>query len=45
LSRPVVELGGDGVEVILGELTEIQSAGQVLAQQPVAVLVAAALPW
>ena len=35
---------GDGVEVGLVEGPEVQGAGQVLAQQAVGVLVAAALP-
>jgi hypothetical protein len=42
LSRAIVELGGDDVEVVLGELTDVQSARQVLAKQPIGVLVAAA---
>ena len=44
LSRAFVELLGDGVEVGLGQGAEVEASGQVLAQQAVGVLVAAALP-
>ena len=44
LTRSVVELPGDGVEVILGEPGQVSAFGQVLAQEPVGVFVAAALP-
>jgi hypothetical protein len=44
LSRAFVELLGDGVEVGLCQRLEVQSSGEVLAQQTVGVLVAATLP-
>ena len=44
LSRAFVELLGDGVEVGLGQGAEVEASGQVLTQQAVGVLVAAALP-
>lgn len=44
LSRSSVEPGVDGVEVILGEGGEAGALGDVLAQQPVRVLVGAPLP-
>ena len=44
LTRSVIELPGDGVEVILGVPGQVSAFGQVLAQEPVDVLVAAALP-
>jgi transposase len=39
LSRPTVELGGDRVQPILGDLPQVGVLGQVLAEQPVGVLV------
>ena len=42
LSRAVVELSGDVVEVLLGVDAEVGALGEVLAQQSVGVLVAAA---
>src|ERR1700721_214390 len=44
LSRALIEPQGDRVEVGLGEAREIGSSGEVLSQQAVGVLVAAALP-
>src|SRR5450759_4404579 len=44
LSRASVELGGDGVEVRLGQAREVGTLGQVLAEQAVGVLVGAPLP-
>ena len=44
LTRSVVELPGDGVEVILGEPGQVSAFGQVLPQESIGVLVAAALP-
>jgi hypothetical protein len=44
LSRAVVELGGDGVDVSLGKRFEVGAFREVLAQQAVGVLVGAALP-
>jgi hypothetical protein len=44
LSRAAVALGRDRVECGLVELAEIGALGEVLAQQAVGVLVAAALP-
>src|SRR4051795_1737765 len=44
LSRPAVELGGDGVEVGLVVGGEVGALGEVLAQEAVGVLVAAPLP-
>ena len=44
LAGSCVEFGGDGVEVGLGVRGEVGALGQVLAQQPVGVLVGAALP-
>jgi hypothetical protein len=43
LSRASVELVGDGVELELGAVTQAGVAREVLAEQPVGVLVAAAL--
>ena len=40
----VVELGGDALELVVRVAVEVGALGQVLAQQPVGVLVAAALP-
>ena len=44
LTRSVVELPGDGVEVILGEPGQVHAFGQVLPQESIGVLVVAALP-
>jgi very-short-patch-repair endonuclease len=44
LSRPVVELAGDGVEVGFGVHGEVGAFGHPLAQEAVGVLVRAALP-
>jgi hypothetical protein len=44
LSRAVIELGGDSVEVGLRMDPEVASLGEVLAQQAVGVLVRTALP-
>src|ERR1022692_2313209 len=44
LAGPGVELGGDGVQVSLAVPGQIGALGKVLAQQPIGVLVAAALP-
>ncbi len=44
LSRTLIEPQGDRVEVGLGEAREIASSREVLSQQAVGVLVAAALP-
>ena len=41
---PVVEFLGDRVEVVLGVCAQVGALGEVLAQQPVGVLVGAALP-
>src|SRR5579884_3368361 len=43
-ARAMVELCGDRIELLLAQTTEILALGQVLAQQPVGVLIAAALP-
>ena len=40
----MVEFRSDGVEVVLGERCQVSVLVQVLAQQPVRVLVRAALP-
>jgi hypothetical protein len=40
----VVEFGGDGVELLLGEAARVSGFVQILAQQSVGVLVGAALP-
>jgi len=40
----VVEFGRDSVEVVLGEAAQVGVLVQILAQQPVGVLVGAALP-
>jgi hypothetical protein len=40
----VVEFLSDSVEVVLGEAAQVGVLAQVLAQQPVGVLVGAALP-
>src|SRR5579871_1320583 len=45
LSRPRVERSGDGVKLTLRALGEVRGLEKVLAQQPVGVLVAAALSW
>src|ERR1700737_918837 len=44
LSRPVVEPVGDVIEIVLGMAAEIGAFRQVLADEAVGVLVAAALP-
>src|SRR5215472_2372379 len=44
LAGPGVELGGDGVQVLAAVHRQVRALGEVLAQQPVGVLVAAALP-
>ena len=44
LARAVVELVSDTIEVRLGKLAQIGALGEVLAQQPVRVLVRPALP-
>jgi len=44
LPRAFIEFGGDGVEVVLGEWGEVAAFGEVLAQQPVGVLIGTALP-
>jgi hypothetical protein len=44
LAWALVELVGDGVEFELGDLAEVGALGEVLAQQPVGVLIGAALP-
>src|SRR5687767_10090566 len=44
LSRSPVELGGDLIELFLGEGGDAGALREVLAQQPVGVLVGAALP-
>jgi hypothetical protein len=44
LSRATVELGRDGVQRSLVELAQVGTLGQVLAQQPIGVLVGAPLP-
>jgi hypothetical protein len=41
----MVEFGGDDVELVLGECGQVGVLVQVLAQQPVDVLVGTALPW
>ena len=41
---PVVEFLGDRVEVVLGVCAQVGALGEVLAQEPVGVLVGAALP-
>ena len=43
-SAPLVELAGDGAELGLAEGSEVDSVGEVLAQQAVVVFVGAALP-
>ena len=43
-SGPLVELGGDMVEITLRNQPEVRSAGVILAQQSIGVLIAAALP-
>jgi hypothetical protein len=43
--RAMVEFGGDDVELVLGERGQVGVLVQVLAQQPVDVLVGTALPW
>ena len=40
----MVEFGRDSVEVVLGEAAQVSVLVQILAQQPVGVLVGAALP-
>jgi hypothetical protein len=44
-TRAVVEFRGDDVELVLGERGQVGVLVQVLAQQPVRVLVGTALPW
>src|SRR5450755_1146734 len=44
LSRSAVEFRGNSVELFLGEAVEVGALGEVLAQQPVGVLVRSALP-
>jgi hypothetical protein len=44
LSRAIVELGGDRIQGGLVEPAQVGALGQVLAEQPVGVLVGAALP-
>src|SRR4029453_19228412 len=44
LSRTAIQLGGDGVQRCLAELTEVSAPGEVLAKQAVGVFVGAALP-
>jgi len=44
LAGAVVELVGDGVELSFGDRAEVDALGEVLAQEPVGVLVGAALP-
>jgi hypothetical protein len=44
-TRAMVEFGGDDVELVLGERGQVGVLVQVLAQQPVDVLVGTALPW
>ena len=44
LAWPVVEFGGDRVEVVLAVSGEVGAFGEVLPEQPVGVLVGAALP-
>ena len=43
-ARPCVEGVGDGLEVLLGPAGQVGAFGEVLAQQPVGVLVGASLP-
>src|SRR3954470_20611832 len=45
LSRALIEPQSNAIEVGLGEAREIGSSREVLSQQAVGVLVAAALPW
>lgn len=45
LAGPVVELLGDGVQVLLGEDAQVGALREALPQQAVRVLVGAALPW
>lgn len=45
LAGPVVELLGDGVQVLLGEDAQVGALREALSQQAVRVLVGAALPW
>jgi hypothetical protein len=44
LSRAAIELGGDRVQGGLVELAQVGGLGEVLAEQPIGVLVGAALP-
>jgi hypothetical protein len=44
LSRATIELGRDGIQRDLIEPAQVGALGQVLAEQPVGVLVGAALP-
>lgn len=44
-TRAMVEFRGDDVELVLGERGQVGVLVQVLAQQPVDVLVGTALPW
>jgi hypothetical protein len=43
-ARPMVEFGGDVVALALGEIAHGSSFGQVLAEEPVGILVGSALP-
>lgn len=42
--RPGVELPGDGVELILGEGTQVGTLGQILPQQTIGIFIDATLP-
>lgn len=44
LAGAVVELVGDGIQVVLTESAQICPFGQVLAQEPIGVFIAAPLP-
>jgi hypothetical protein len=44
LSRAAIQLGGDRIQGGLVELAQVGASGEVLAEQPVGVLVAATLP-
>jgi hypothetical protein len=44
LSRAAIQLGRDGIQRRLVELAQVAALGQVLAEQSIGVLVAAALP-
>jgi hypothetical protein len=41
---PVVEFGGDAVEVVIGPRAQVGAFGEVLAEQAIGVFVGAALP-